>query len=107
LFRNSHISRVKGNLMIFLTPHIIHGANDLAVVYERKVRERDEYLRLIYGASYKEKPIYKRLATLESGRFVEDNFDRIDNRNRQQRIDDMLRDAGYNLEEVREGQSEI
>ena len=96
LFRNSTIQKTKGNLMVFLTPHIVHGANDLAVIYEKKVKERDEFLNLIYGNSYQDQDLYKKLATSEDGKFKEDAFSHIEEVNRKTREEDMLKDMGYN-----------
>ena len=40
LFRNSAIKKEVTSLMIFLTPYVVYGANDLAKIYEIKVKER-------------------------------------------------------------------
>ena len=45
LFRNSIISKTKNNLVIFVTPHIVHGPQDLAEIYKEKIAERDELLQ--------------------------------------------------------------
>ena len=95
LFRNSTIQKTKGNLMVFLTPHIVHGANDLAVIYEKKVKERDEFLNLVYGNSYQDQDLYKKLATAEDGKFKEDAFSHIEDVNRKTREEEMLQDMGY------------
>ncbi len=95
LFRNSTIQKTKGNLMVFLTPHIVHGANDLAVIYEKKVKERDEFLNLVYGNSYQDQDLYKKLATSENGKFQEDAFSHIEEVNRKAREEEMLQDMGY------------
>jgi general secretion pathway protein D len=58
LFRNSSVGSVRNNLMIFLTPHIIHGPDDLAAVYSKKVRERDEFMEQLYGSRFKKDDFY-------------------------------------------------
>ena len=58
LFRNSSISSSSSNLMIFLTPHIIFGENDLAKVYQDKINERDNFLVDAYGESIFDSEFY-------------------------------------------------
>ncbi len=75
LFRNSDIRKIRSNLMIFLKPYIIHGADDLAAIYEQKLKERDEFLDDVYGWGYDSDDFYKRLSTLEEGRYRADAID--------------------------------
>jgi general secretion pathway protein D len=44
LFRKSSKEKVKKNLILFLTPYIIRSPADLRAIYERKMRERQEFL---------------------------------------------------------------
>ncbi|MBN1653212.1 MAG: type II secretion system secretin GspD [Deltaproteobacteria bacterium] len=44
LFRSSSKDKVKKNLVLFLTPYIIRSADDLRAIYERKMRERQEFI---------------------------------------------------------------
>jgi len=44
LFRSSSKEKVKKNLLLFLTPYIIRSPADLRAIYERKMRERQEFL---------------------------------------------------------------
>lgn len=44
LFRSSESSKRKTNLMLILTPYIIRDQNDLRVIFERKMQERQEFL---------------------------------------------------------------
>ncbi len=67
LFRDTKKKKQKTNLMIFITPHVIRNSQDLANIYERKNRERDEYLKAIYGERFKDKEFYKSLPTPERG----------------------------------------
>lgn len=92
LFRNSQINNVKTNLMIFLTPHIIHGADDLAAVYKAKVDERDQFLAAVYGSDYKDDDFYSALPTQQDGVYQQDERDAAE----KQRRDDMLRQMQEN-----------
>lgn len=44
LFRSSSKQKIKKNLLLFLTPYIIRSPADLRSIYERKMRERQEFL---------------------------------------------------------------
>ncbi len=44
LFKQTEKTILKQNLLIILTPYIIKDPNDLRRVFERKVRERKEFL---------------------------------------------------------------
>lgn len=44
LFRSSENSKRKTNLLLVLTPYIIRDQNDLRVIFERKMQERQEFL---------------------------------------------------------------
>ena len=54
LFRSSSKDKVKKNLVLFLTPYIIRSADDLRAIYERKMRERQEFIDRYMVASGKE-----------------------------------------------------
>jgi len=89
LFRNSEISSVRNNLVIFLTPHIIHGADDLAAVYANKVQQRDEFLEQVYGSSFKKDRFYALLPTTEDGQYRPDEADQREKARREQMIQEM------------------
>jgi general secretion pathway protein D len=44
LFRNTTRSTQKSNLLLFLTPYVIRDQSDLRRIFERKMRERQEFL---------------------------------------------------------------
>lgn len=44
LFRSTTKTKAKRNLLLFLTPYIIRSPADLRAIYERKMRERQEFL---------------------------------------------------------------
>jgi general secretion pathway protein D len=54
LFRGRRTVSRKTNLLIFLTPHVIDGPEDLEEVYRVKVAQRDEFIRRFYGKSQQE-----------------------------------------------------
>jgi general secretion pathway protein D len=70
LFRNSQIETKNTNLVIFITPHIIHGAADLAAIYQQKMEERDQLFKSIYGSGYKKDKFYQRLPSAENGLYL-------------------------------------
>jgi len=84
LFRNSDVQHKTSNLMIFLTPHVVHGADDLAAIYESKIKERDEYLEYAYGSSYKDDRFYSHMPKLEDGKYVSDPLDEDERRRREE-----------------------
>ena len=86
LFRNSTVSSLQSNLMIFITPHIVHGAADLAAIYRRKVRERNQVFDDIYGEDHVDHDFNKRLRHLEDGLYKPTELDKAeDKRIREQR----------------------
>jgi general secretion pathway protein D len=44
LFRSSEMETRKTNLLLILTPHVIHDQRDLRRIFERKMQERQEFL---------------------------------------------------------------
>lgn len=54
LFRGQRTVSRKTNLLIFLTPHVIDGPEDLEEVYRVKVAQRQEFIRRFYGKSQEE-----------------------------------------------------
>lgn len=69
LFRDTHKRKVKKNLLLFLTPYIIRSPDDLRSIYERKMRERQEFLDryFVFGDPDYEPPIdYSRTRGLVS-----------------------------------------
>jgi general secretion pathway protein D len=54
LFREKKKTKRKTNLLIFLTPHVIDGPEDLQEVYRIKMAQREEFMRRFYGKSPEE-----------------------------------------------------
>lgn len=44
LFRRTETQKRKSNLLLVLTPHIIHDSRDLRSIFQRKMQERQEFL---------------------------------------------------------------
>ena len=59
LFRRQSTTRQKNNLLLFLTPYIIRDMRDLRAIYERKMRERQEFLDryFVFGDHGYEPPV--------------------------------------------------
>jgi general secretion pathway protein D len=49
LFREENNRKVKTNLLLFLTPYIIKDQSDFRRIFERKFRERQEFVEAFYG----------------------------------------------------------
>ncbi len=54
LFRSKKATDKKTNLLVFLTPHVIDGPEDLQEVYQIKMLQRQEFMRMFYGKSLEE-----------------------------------------------------
>jgi general secretion pathway protein D len=51
LFRYDTTTKQKVNLLLFLTPYIIRDASDFRTIFERKMKEREEFVERFYGDS--------------------------------------------------------
>ncbi len=51
LFRDTSTTKARTNLLLFLTPYIIRDQSDFRRIFERKMRERDEFIAAFYGTS--------------------------------------------------------
>lgn len=49
-FKNKETKTTKTNLLLFLTPYIINDKEDFRRIFERKMRERKEFIERFYGA---------------------------------------------------------
>ncbi len=93
LFRNSDVGQNRQNLMIFLTPHVIHGADDLAAVYKAKVEERDRFLASVYGSGYRDDDFYAMLPTQQDGLYQASEADESEKQRREDLLRQMNNDA--------------
>ncbi|WP_426750738.1 type II secretion system secretin GspD [Myxococcus sp. Y35] len=48
-FRDTTRRKTKTNLLLFLTPYIIRGPEDFRVIFERKMKERQQFVEQFYG----------------------------------------------------------
>ncbi|WP_426731992.1 type II secretion system secretin GspD [Myxococcus faecalis] len=48
-FRETTRKKTKTNLLLFLTPYIIRGPEDFRVIFERKMKERQQFVEQFYG----------------------------------------------------------
>jgi general secretion pathway protein D len=62
LFRNESDQKQKTNLLLFLTPYIIRDQSDFRRILERKMTEREEFVKRFYGedAGYTKSIDYER-----------------------------------------------
>ena len=49
LFRSQSKKKVKTNLLLFLTPYIIRDSSDFRRIFERKMKERQQFVEQFYG----------------------------------------------------------
>jgi general secretion pathway protein D len=49
LFRETSLRKTKTNLLLFLTPYIIRGPEDFRIIFERKMKERQQFVEQFYG----------------------------------------------------------
>jgi len=49
LFRETTHKKTKTNLLLFLTPYIIRDQSDFRAIFERKMKERQEFVEEFYG----------------------------------------------------------
>lgn len=48
-FRETSRKKTKTNLLLFLTPYIIRGPEDFRIIFERKMKERQQFVEQFYG----------------------------------------------------------
>ena len=54
LFRSKKKTDKKTNLLVFLTPHVIDGPEDMQEIYTIKMLQRQEFMRRFYGKALEE-----------------------------------------------------
>ena len=108
LFRNSSLSNVRTSLVIFLKPHIVHSAGDLAEIYRRKIKERDTFLDDVGEDTDPDDDFYSLLPRLEDGEYHSDTVDEMERRKLEEmrrELYEIIRDesnSGYPLKLVPE-----
>lgn len=91
LFRNSRIIKETTSLMIFLTPNVVFGANDLASIYKKKVEQRDTMLKAAYGFDENDE-FYQSLPTQQDGAYEPTAIDEMDEQERAKFLEDIRED---------------
>ncbi len=93
LFRSTIKNKSKTQLLMFMTPYIVHGANDLADIYATKRRQMDEFLFRAFGSKFRKSKFYKRIPTYADGRYLQSEADLYEQQNRKQMMDGLYNDA--------------
>lgn len=68
LFKTSSNTKIKTSLTLFVTPYIVRNSEDLEKIYEQKIKDRDDFLKMFYGDKYKKEEFYSKLPSLEAGK---------------------------------------
>ncbi|MBC7530026.1 MAG: type II secretion system secretin GspD [Oligoflexus sp.] len=93
LFRNSSITKENTSLMIFLTPHVVYGANDLAAIYDKKVAERDEMMANAFGSD-SDDDFVKAMPSKADGQYKPDEIDALEEKDQEDLRRQMREDRG-------------
>ena len=88
LFRNTNLVNTKSNLVIFLKPHIIHSADDLAQIYRQKIEERDQFLDSVGSSTKDNDDFYSLLPKISEGEYQADEMDQME----RQKLEEMRRE---------------
>lgn len=88
LFRNTKLVNSKSNLVIFLRPHIIHSADDLAQIYRQKIKERDAFLDSVGSSTEADDDFYLLLPKMSEGEYQADEMDQME----RQKLEEMRRE---------------
>lgn len=67
LFKQVIDTKDKGNLTLFVTPHVVRDSEDLAKIYQQSIKARDEYLQAFYGKKFREEGFYSLYPKEEDG----------------------------------------
>ena len=56
LFKGRNADQDKTNLLVVLTPYVVRSSEDFRKIYERKMKERQEFVEAYYGDASKYNP---------------------------------------------------
>lgn len=84
--------KIKTNLALFVTPHIVRSSDDLAKIYEKKLNDRDIFLKAYYGNAFKEEDFYSKLPTAKQGMAPPESEKKTENENKK-KTDDVKKNA--------------
>ncbi len=103
LFRNSRTENKRNNLVIFLTPHIVHGGEDLAAIYKQKLQERDDYFEQVFGKKGKQTAFYRSLRKPEDGLYRPTKTDELEEKRLKSTTDDLYKAMDLSSDEKDNG----
>ena len=95
LFRNSFLQKTTTSLMIFITPYVVYGANDLAAIYRKKINERDSILSAAFGAD-PDDAFNLSMPNLSDGEYQPNSIDEYEEQQQKEFLEEMRREMGYN-----------
>ena len=99
LFRNTDKQRQVTNLVFFITPYIVYGANDLAKIYQDKLAENSQVMESYFDDTGNSN-FMARLPKMADGEYVPNAFDEIEQKNREKYLDEMRQDMGFTDEDL-------
>ena len=103
-FRNTIERKEQKNLMIFVTAHVIYGPSDLAAIYDQKIKERDNFLKEIYGSVATKDDFYRLAPGPEAGQYKPTETDRIEEERQKEDHQENLKMMGYTKETNEDGE---
>lgn len=98
LFRKSRTEKKQKNLIMFITPHVIHGPGDLAAIYKAKLDERDEFMKKVYGKSIMNSEFYRLMPGYKHGMYNPTEQEKIEDMRRDKERKETLEVMGYTKE---------
>ncbi len=104
LFRNTSKSKVISNLMFFITPHIVYGANDLAKIYKDKLAENNDMMSKYFNDDGTSEWMMKS-PQLAEGEYIPNPYDQIEEKQRLKYLNEMRRDMGFSQDELEQFQT--
>ncbi len=95
LFKKTKTRKIQKNLVMFITPHVIHGPGDLAAIYKAKIEERDDFLKKIYGKNIVKSDFYRLMPSHKHGMYNPTERDKIEDKMKDQDKEETLEIMGY------------
>lgn len=105
LFRKTKTRKTQKNLIMFITPHVIHGPGDLAAIYKAKIEERDDFLRKVYGKNATKGEFYRLMPKQKHGMYKPTERDKIEDMRRERDRQETLEIMGYTKETEKKSKS--
>lgn len=99
LFRNTSRRNVVTNLMFFITPRIVYGANDLAKIYEEKITENNQIMAKYFDEDGTSDWI-ERAPSLADGKYISNPYEAIEEKQRIKYLNEMRKDMGFTEDDL-------